>query len=374
MLKISSLALALSLALSSAAFAATSSKTFTLTNTGNGPLTLTPSAQPISGNTAEYALTGNNCASVAPGASCTMTVTFTPSANGARPAAALNFSSNGSNGPSHSIPLTGAGLAGCSAGKVVYSYTGSHQNIAVPTGCTSATIKAWGAGARGTAYAAKGGAGGFAQRTLTGLTPGAALVVVVGQGSTSNAATYGGGAAGNTYAYTGAGGGGYSGVFSSTVAHANALVVAGGGGGASGDSGSWSDGAAGGGTQGQPGWDAFYTGRPGTQTAGGAAGYSDCKGGNYSTNGTALAGGLGGGYGGGGGGGGYFGGGGGGNDCYGGYGGGGGSGYAPGGTLITGQGCNVANSADADYVSGTGNGGCTANTSGQNGRVVIIWQ
>lgn len=109
MLKLRSLitALALAAALSPAAYAASASKAFTVTNTGNGPLTI--SGAVITGNTAEYALTGNTCTSVVVGGSCALTVTFTPSGTGARTAASLNFSSNGSNGPIHSIALAGTG-------------------------------------------------------------------------------------------------------------------------------------------------------------------------------------------------------------------------------------------------------------------------
>ena len=81
---------------------------------------------------------------------------------------------------------------------------------------------------------------------------------------------------------------------------------------------------------------------------------------------------------GGGGGGGYWGGGGGGNrhhtnNLWAGGGGGGGSGYAPSGTLVTGNGCNVANSGDPDYGSNAGAGGCLDGSIGQPGRVVITW-
>ena len=347
-------ALALAAALSPVAHAAYSDKTFTLTNTGDGPLTITTSAQPISGNTAEYALTGNTCISVAPGASCSMTVRFTPTGSGTRTPASLNFTSNGTNGSSHSIALTGSGGASCTAGKQVFSYTGANRNIVVPAGCTTATVKAWGAG--GKAGYRVGGGGGFARRALAGLVPGTPLVVVVGQGAVSISATYGFGGSGDDADY-GAAGGGLSGVFTGSVAQTNALIIAGGGGG-----GSLGSGGAGGGLVGGEGQSGDGAGAGGTQSAGGRGSYSGAAlyGGNSHTNeGQPCSGG----------GGGYFGGG-----AAVGLGAGGGSGYAPGGTLIAGSGCTVANTGDSDYVAGIGNGGCSSDAVGQNGRVVIIWQ
>lgn len=363
--------LALAALLAPSAHAAMADKTITLTNTGNGPLTITTAAQPISGNTAEYALTGNTCSSVAVGASCALTVRFTPTGSGTRPAAALNFTSNGTNGPTHSIALTGTGGASCTAGKQVFSYTGADRVIQVPGGCSMATIKAWGAGGRAgtpnvdSGLATRGGGGGFAQRTLSNLAAGATLVVVVGQGGASSAATYGGGGGGN-YSYSAAGGG-LSGVFSSSKSQANAILIAGGGGGGMNNTGGYGGGVQGGSPQtfGAPYYDGifyYWGGKGGTQTAGGQGGGMEAPG---AWPGGALVGGAGWT---GGGGGGYWGGGG--SE---GQAGGGGSGYAPGGTLIAGSGCAVANSSDPDYGAGIGNGGCSQNTPGQNGRVVIQW-
>lgn len=45
------------------------------------------------------------------GASCALTVTFTPNGEDARDGASLNFSSSGTNGPTHSIELAGTGGA-----------------------------------------------------------------------------------------------------------------------------------------------------------------------------------------------------------------------------------------------------------------------
>jgi hypothetical protein len=100
--------LALAAVLSPAAYAASSDKTFTVSNTGDGPLTITGAG--ITGNTAEFSLlAGHNCTTVAAGSSCAMTVRFTPAGSNARNQAWLNFTSNGTNGGVHSIPLSGAG-------------------------------------------------------------------------------------------------------------------------------------------------------------------------------------------------------------------------------------------------------------------------
>ena len=131
-------------------------------------------------------------------------------------------------------------------------------------------------------------------------------------------------------------GGGYSGVFTTSVSQANAVIMAGGGGGSGGnDGGTMGSGGAGGGATAQDGIAAGgYGNSPGdggTQSAGGSGGTGSNNGGN----GTALQGGGGGarggsGAGGGGGGSGYYGGGGGAGQSAintGGGGGGGGSGY-----------------------------------------------
>jgi hypothetical protein len=194
-----------------------------------------------------------------------MTVRFTPTGSGTRAAASLNFNSNGTNGGAHSIALSGGRGESCTAGKQVYSYTGYDQVATVPAGCSTATIKAWGAGGGVGTYAAVcSGAGGFAQRTVTGLTTGDNLVVMVGRGGTGYSASYGGGGAGalSGSAYGGSGGG-LSGVFVGSKSQTNALVIAGGGGGTY----LSTVGGAGGGAS---GLDA--KGMGGTQTAGGAPG------------------------------------------------------------------------------------------------------
>lgn len=109
MFRLAFLALFVSLVFSAAVHAASTSRVFTLANTGDGPMTI--SSAGISGNTAEFVLTGNTCTSVAVGSSCALTVTFTLTGSDARGAAWLNFSSNANNGSTHSIQLAGSGAA-----------------------------------------------------------------------------------------------------------------------------------------------------------------------------------------------------------------------------------------------------------------------
>jgi|TARA_A100001388_G_C28773280_1_gene505373 hypothetical protein len=243
----------------------------------------------------------------------------------------------------------------------------------------SVAFKLWGAGggsASGGSDGGPGGGGGFVAGTYN-LNVGTTIVAVVGQGGPGGVSGYGGS------------GGGYSGVFTSSVAQGNALLIAGGaGGGSRGSSSYGSYGGAGGGTTGGSG-QASAGSAPGggTQSAGGAAG----SGGSSGNAGSALQGGSntsqtsggaafgGGGSGGGdgssftagGGGGGYFGGGSGGD-----AGGGGGSSYVGTATSTTntqgnitagsGAGGLTANSSDAQYPGSVGDGGAWTGGAGSN--------
>ena len=117
-----------------------------------------------------------------------------------------------------------------------FSYTGSNQTYAVPTGATKLTVKAWGAGGGGAAE--QGGAGGFVVATAP-VTGGTTALIVVGRGGitgdqpANGTPMYGGGGTGGTAsAAHGGAGGGLSGVFAdNTYTQAKALVIAGGGGG-----------------------------------------------------------------------------------------------------------------------------------------------
>jgi hypothetical protein len=80
----------------------------TLKNTGNGVLTLTSIA--VTGtNSSDFAQSNTCGSSVAAGASCTISVTFTPAASGSR-TAAVSFTDNATGSP-QTVSLTGTGTA-----------------------------------------------------------------------------------------------------------------------------------------------------------------------------------------------------------------------------------------------------------------------
>jgi hypothetical protein len=84
--------------------------TVTLTNTGTNPLSVSSAA--ITGtNGSDFSQT-NNCANVAAGASCTVTITFKPGATGSR-SATLTLADNATTSP-QTIPLGGYGTASSS--------------------------------------------------------------------------------------------------------------------------------------------------------------------------------------------------------------------------------------------------------------------
>jgi hypothetical protein len=87
----------------------TASSPLTLTLTNAGTVALTINSINIEGtNKSDYALTTNTCgATLAAGAKCTMTVTFTPSALGSR-TANVTVTDNACGSP-HVIPLSGKG-------------------------------------------------------------------------------------------------------------------------------------------------------------------------------------------------------------------------------------------------------------------------
>ena len=239
-------------------------------------------------------------------------------------------------------------------------------------------ILMWGAGGR--TVSADAGAGGFASGKYTFATGTYYFVVGAGAGTAPAYPTvdgnapipYGGGGTGSLpsspYQYHG---GGFTGLFETSIAHGNAIIMAGGGGGAA----SSHQGGGGGGTTGQNG---NGGGGGGTQSAGGVGGPAP---GGTGSAGAALKGG-GGHFAGGGGGGGYYGGGGGGGSS--GQGqqtsGGGGSGYTSGDisspTLTQANYGTVAN-APSPYRNGAGSvvsapqPGSNAASNGSPGRIVI---
>jgi hypothetical protein len=207
---------------------------------------------------------------------------------------------------------------------IEFSSIGSSYNFTTPGTYSVTTSQSltfqfylWGAGGGGTQRSSgiTGGGGGYTRGIFT-LNPGTTYQFVVGGpgggGATGTAGTPGGGgrsglpAAGAGNTADGAGGGGFSGIFTSSVSFANSIMIAGGGGGASGDT------AFGGGGGGSTGGNASNaTGRGGaggSQSSGGVGGGpgvaqsgSALQGGNGSWNTYPGAGGGGGYYGGGGG-------------------------------------------------------------------------
>jgi len=105
-------------------------QTVTLTNTGNAPLTISSVA--VSGDFAET----NTCgASVAAGANCEISVTFTPTATGTR-TGTLTITDDAAGSP-HVVPLLGGGVAAFSL-----SSPTSTANVARGTDSTTFTITA----------------------------------------------------------------------------------------------------------------------------------------------------------------------------------------------------------------------------------------
>ena len=255
--------------------------------------------------------------------------------------------------------------SGGSSTTVVKSYTGANQTFTVPSGLSTLTFKAWGAGGgSGGDGNANGGGGGFVQEDIS-VTAGETLNVKVGGGGQRIA----------DGASRKGGGGGWT-----SIDRSGTFLAGAGGGGGAGDS-TTTPGGAGGGTTGSAGGGPA-AGGGGPQSAGGAAGTGGTAGsagtGGRAKTGSAVdaTGGYNGGGDGdgdntswtaGGGGGGYYGGGGAGNG-----GGGGGSGYAPTGTNTSASGNTVANGSDSDYQSSTGNGG-TPTSNGEHGAAVLIY-
>jgi Abnormal spindle-like microcephaly-assoc'd, ASPM-SPD-2-Hydin len=127
------------IALGSVQVGATSAaQSVTLTNTGTAALTI--SGITLGGtNAGDFARTGTCAAgSVAAGASCTLTATFTPTAAGAR-AASISVASNAPNSP-HAVNLSGTGTAAPPPATPVASITPASLSFGnVMVGASSAT-------------------------------------------------------------------------------------------------------------------------------------------------------------------------------------------------------------------------------------------
>jgi len=142
-----------SLSKSSLTFAAqvvgtrSSSQTVTLTNTG--VLRLSISAVSVTGTNATDFSQTNTCASgVAPGAKCTITVTFTPTAIGPR-AASVSITDNAADSP-QTIVLSGTGVvAGSNVTLSPTSLTFATQYLGTPSAVQSVTLSNYGTVALG---------------------------------------------------------------------------------------------------------------------------------------------------------------------------------------------------------------------------------
>ena len=120
---------------------------------------------------------------------------------------------------------------------VTFSYTGAQQSWTVPSGVTSITVDAYGAGG-GDSSGNSGGNGARVQTTLT-VTPGDILYIYVGEtgwdaahGSTPSTSFNGGGKGGqsNIGTRSGGSGGGQTDIRTSTSTSDIIMVAAGGGG------------------------------------------------------------------------------------------------------------------------------------------------
>jgi alpha-tubulin suppressor-like RCC1 family protein len=102
----------------------------TLTNSGSAPLTVT--GVTIAGaNAGDFAQSGGCTGSIAPGGSCSVYVTFTPAAIGAR-TATLSFATNAGQ---VDVALSGTGVASAATFTIAASASGS--GTVTPTGTTS---------------------------------------------------------------------------------------------------------------------------------------------------------------------------------------------------------------------------------------------
>lgn len=229
----------------------------------------------------------------------------------------------------------------------------------------SMLVKMWGAGGGGGSL--YGGPGGFSSGMIT-FEAGTVFTVRSGSGGQTGGPTAGVPGGGSAGSFSGRGaGGGYSGIFISSVAFANAVMIAGGGGGSGNPStGTLYFGGAGGGDTGSAGAGGTDGG---SQTIGGTGGTNGDDG-SQLQGGSSLTGG----------GGGYYGGGGGGDRGTFAPGGGGGSGFinspyvTDGDTQVrAGEQNGVPPEASDPVRGGAGEGGVPGVRDGVTGRVYIYW-
>jgi hypothetical protein len=117
-------------------------QTFTIQNLGSATADLTGLAV-SSTNASEFTFTAPLITTLAPGATTTFTVTFTPSATGAR-SGVINIASNDADENPFRINVGGTGTTPVPV-VTTFNYTGAAQTFIVPAGVTSVNIQAWGA-------------------------------------------------------------------------------------------------------------------------------------------------------------------------------------------------------------------------------------
>lgn len=106
-----------------------STATLPLTLTNSGGISLTYAAALAGRGAGDYALTGAASGSISPGASLTLSVAFTPSQIGSRPAI-LTLTTNADNGPTTPVALSGVGRASRNPVVVMGNAGGSPVNAA----------------------------------------------------------------------------------------------------------------------------------------------------------------------------------------------------------------------------------------------------
>ncbi len=119
-------------------------KAVQVTNTSGFSSTVTIQGVSVTGANASDYLASSNCATLAEGASCTVTVTFTPSALGTR-AATLTVTNTSASDADQTVALTGVGVAEISAsaslldfGNVDVGQSSAAQAVTITNGTTTA--------------------------------------------------------------------------------------------------------------------------------------------------------------------------------------------------------------------------------------------
>jgi len=111
--------------------------TVTISNVGGTAVSVSGA---VSSNASEFSIVSNACTTVSAGASCTVGVTFTPSAVGARNAT-ITVTSNGTGSP-QAISVSGTGNAASSSGQLSLATTLSFasQPVATTSAASSVTV------------------------------------------------------------------------------------------------------------------------------------------------------------------------------------------------------------------------------------------